>query len=778
MTRAISQRAAGNLQQDVSAPPVSASFWARRIHAALRHLAHGSLRLRDGGTERIFGQGAPAVTVTVHRPRFYRRLALGGSVGAGEAYMDGDWDSDDLVGVVRLLAANRAAMGALDGAGTLSVQAANLLQHLTRGNSRHGSRRNIAAHYDLSNAFFANFLDARMMYSSAVYEHDAMTLEQASTAKLERLCRKLELSPAHHLLEVGSGWGGLAEYAAARFGCRVTTATISPAQHETAVARIRRAGLEDRVEVLLRDYRDLDGRYDRIISVEMVEAVGERYLDGYFHTLGRLLAPHGLLALQAITIEDSAYRPALRIGRLHQEAHLSRQLHSVRVGLVSPRRRNRHAVLVNLEDIGASTMPRRWRSGAAPRSQRRARVLALGFDERFVRMWRFYLAYCEGGFRERAISDVQLLFAKPAYRRPAVAGALTGNQVAARHEPRQPRQCGAVPGGLVRLRARGRPRCTSLWGVAAVVGLLGYSVHARTAGRDLVLASVPRRHGLSAGNGVDPLRCARLRRCARGTGMDRAAVGGRRPVLEPQSVDVQAEALARRPAGWVSGAAQLSGRRAVRGGQHPRSVASVVCPSSGFCCSALAFTLAREGDNDTPGSSLQTTIGGERYESRSSIWRRPTWCRMPWSGQASAAWWAHAPAAGACRRSQARDERSRDCCASCRVQPHRARHRCCQRAALRDARGVLPTGARPPPQVQLRTGTTARRILDAGRVCHAGAVCHPGRTRGRPARAGSGLRLGVVHPVGRRALSGSQITAVSNSSSQRRHIEWQARSAA
>jgi cyclopropane-fatty-acyl-phospholipid synthase len=426
MTRAISQRAAGNLQQDVSAPPVSASFWARRIHAALRHLAHGSLRLRDGGTERIFGQGAPAVTVTVHRPRFYRRLALGGSVGAGEAYMDGDWDSDDLVGVVRLLAANRAAMGALDGAGTLSVQAANLLQHLTRGNSRHGSRRNIAAHYDLSNAFFANFLDARMMYSSAVYEHDAMTLEQASTAKLERLCRKLELSPAHHLLEVGSGWGGLAEYAAARFGCRVTTATISPAQHETAVARIRRAGLEDRVEVLLRDYRDLDGRYDRIISVEMVEAVGERYLDGYFHTLGRLLAPHGLLALQAITIEDQRFRPALRSVDFIKKHIFPGSFIPCVSRLVSSAAAHSGTVLVSLEDIGAdyAATLAAWRQRLDANVDR---VLALGFDDRFVRMWRFYLAYCEGGFRERAISDVQLLFAGPAYRGRPWRAALTGS---------------------------------------------------------------------------------------------------------------------------------------------------------------------------------------------------------------------------------------------------------------------------------------------------------------------------------------------------------------
>jgi cyclopropane-fatty-acyl-phospholipid synthase len=390
-------------------------WWAQRVLTALSRLEHGTLRLVQEGSETCFGAGAPVVTVTVHRQRFFRRLALGGTVGAGEAYMDGDWDCDDLVALVRLLAADRAAQGALDGAATFVARAADWLGHLARGNSRRGSRRNIAAHYDLSNAFFEAFLDRRMMYSSAVYERADMTLDQASSAKLERLCRKLELSADDHLLEVGSGWGGLAEYAAGRYGCRVTTVTISPAQFEAAADRIRAAGLGDRVSVQLRDYRDLDGSYDKIVSVEMVEAVGDDYLDGYFAALGRLLAPRGLMALQAITIEDRRFRQAVRSVDFIKKYIFPGSFIPCVSRLVSSAATHSGTVLVSLEDIGhdyARTLAD-WR---ARFEAQRPRVIELGFDERFLRMWRFYLAYCEGGFRERAISDVQLLFAGSAYR--------------------------------------------------------------------------------------------------------------------------------------------------------------------------------------------------------------------------------------------------------------------------------------------------------------------------------------------------------------------------
>ncbi len=399
-----------------AARPARTGLFARLLQRALTQLTYGTITLRDRGTERSFGSGDPVATVTVHDPAFYRRAALGGSVGAGESYMDGEWDCDDLVALVRILAANRHALARLDGAGRIAARAADLLAHVFRANTRQGSRRNIEAHYDLSNAFFETFLDERMMYSAAVFESPAMTLEEASRAKLERLCRKLELAPDDHLLEIGSGWGGLAVYAAGRFGCRVTTATISPAQYEAAVDRVRAAGLEDRVEVLLTDYRDLTGSYDKLVSVEMVEAVGNEFLNGYFDRLSRLVRPGGLIALQAITIEDRRFASAVRdVDFIKKHVFPGSFIPSVS-RLVSSAARHTDTVLVNLEDIGldyADTLAA-WRErfeGA------RRRILELGFDERFLRLWRFYLCYCEGGFRERAISDVQMLFAKPCYRR-------------------------------------------------------------------------------------------------------------------------------------------------------------------------------------------------------------------------------------------------------------------------------------------------------------------------------------------------------------------------
>ena len=393
-----------------------AGLFAKALARALTGIERGTLIIEDGDASLRFGAGEPRAKVTVRRPSFYRRVALGGTVGAGEAYMDGDWDCDDLVGLMRTLLANAPAMAKVDGSSTLSAQLGNFLQHLFRRNSRAGSRKNIRAHYDLSNAFFSTFLDQQMMYSSAVYEHEGASLEEASLAKLERLCRKLELSPDDHLLEVGTGWGGLAVYAASRFGCRVTTVTISREQFDAARARVRDAGLSSRVDVLLRDYRDVEGQFDKIVSVEMVEAVGHQYLDQYFRVLGRLLRPEGLMVLQAITIEDRRYRQALRsVDFIKKHIFPGSFIPSVSA-LVSSAAAQSETVLVNLEDIGFD-YARTLRAWSGRFEARLAEVEALGFDDAFVRMWRFYLAYCEAGFLERAISDVQMVFAGSRYRR-------------------------------------------------------------------------------------------------------------------------------------------------------------------------------------------------------------------------------------------------------------------------------------------------------------------------------------------------------------------------
>ena len=389
----------------------------RLLHRALDGLGTGQVTLAEGATATVHGDGQPRVRIDVHRAAFYRRVVLGGALGAAESYMDGDWDCDDLVGLVRLVAHNRDTQHAVDRHRGPIASCIDRWQHHRRRNTRRGSASNIAAHYDLGNDFFRLFLDERMMYSCALYERDSSSLDAASTAKLDLLCRKLRLGPEDHLLEIGGGWGGLAVYAAERHGCRVTTATLSPAQHAHTVSLVREHGLEDRIEVLLRDYRDLDGTFDKLVSVEMIEAVGHRFLGDYFRACARLLKPDGLMALQAITIRDQRYRQALRhVDFIKKYIFPGGFIPSISV-LVESAARQCDAVLVHLDDLGedyARTL-RAWRT----RFETQADAIgSLGFDERFRRMWRFYFCYCEGGFLERAISDVQMLFAMPGYRGP------------------------------------------------------------------------------------------------------------------------------------------------------------------------------------------------------------------------------------------------------------------------------------------------------------------------------------------------------------------------
>jgi cyclopropane-fatty-acyl-phospholipid synthase len=286
-----------------------------------------------------------------------------------------------------------------------------------RRNTRHGSRRNIAAHYDLGNELFRLFLDDRLMYSSAIFASDDESLETASERKLRRICEKLDLRPEDHVVEIGTGWGGFAIYAAGRYGCRVTTTTISAEQHALASERIAAVGLADRVTVLLQDYRDLGGRYDKLVSIEMVEAIGHQYLETYLAKCAGLLKPDGLALIQAITIEDHRYRRALAsVDFIKRHVFPGSFIPSVSAILAATPRVT-DLRLINLEDIGPSyaLTLRHWRK----RFMREVdRVLRLGYDTRFVRLWQFYLCYCEGGFLERSIGNAQLLFARPENRRP------------------------------------------------------------------------------------------------------------------------------------------------------------------------------------------------------------------------------------------------------------------------------------------------------------------------------------------------------------------------
>jgi cyclopropane-fatty-acyl-phospholipid synthase len=377
-------------------------------------LVEGSRRLRFGGPRQ---ERSPSAELRVHSQRFYREF-LRGSIGLGEAYADGLWDCADLVSLTRIGALNMSRLDTLRRAlSPLLAPLQRIASRLAR-NTPARARKRIAAHYDLGNELFSQFLDRTMMYSCAVFDPPTATLEQASLAKLERICAKLELSPSDHVLEIGTGWGGFAEYAAARYGCRVTTTTISAEQHAYASERIRKARLSDRVTVLFEDYRDraLDrrGPYDKLVSIEMIEAVGWQYFPTFFRRCSELVAGHGAMLLQAIVIEDRAYEVE-KASRSFANTHIfpggclpSLRVIARNVARVTDFRE------AQLEDITAHyvTTLQRWRERFTAAAEQ---VSQLGYDERFRRMWELYLAYCEGGFRERRIQDVQLLLAKPGF---------------------------------------------------------------------------------------------------------------------------------------------------------------------------------------------------------------------------------------------------------------------------------------------------------------------------------------------------------------------------
>ncbi len=404
-------------------------LWLRkRVLMRLVGLKHAGLVIHDPvGTTRLGQPGAELqAEVKVADMRFWRLMATGGSVGAAEAYMAGLWDTPDPVAVVRVLARNRNVLPQLERGGARLANALLGMWHAYNRNNLSGSRRNISAHYDLGNDFFGAWLDRSMMYSSALYEQDGDDLERAQFNKLERICRKLDLGPDDHLLEIGTGWGGLAVHAAARYGCHVTTTTISREQYEHATALVADAGLSDKVRVLMKDYRDLDGEYDKLVSVEMIEAVGHHYLDTYLATIDKLLKPDGLALIQAITIEDARYRDALRnIDFIKRYIFPGSFIPSVSA-ITSAMARSSRLGLIELADFGVSyaLTLKSWRERF---EDAWTEISEMGFDETFRRRWRWYLAYCEGGFRESAISDVHLLMAGPDWRPASDRGLSAGS---------------------------------------------------------------------------------------------------------------------------------------------------------------------------------------------------------------------------------------------------------------------------------------------------------------------------------------------------------------
>ena len=409
--------------------PRSVALWRHAASVLLAQIRVGSLTVIEGGKRHTFGAGHPAASITLHSPDFWPML-MKGSRGLAESYRDGVWDSPDLVAVIRLAARNAVLIDRVRAFTAPFWTPRQRVRAAINRSTRQRSRRDIAHHYDIGNELFAHMLDPTMMYSCALFGEDGMTLEEASVAKLERVCEQLEIGPDDHVLEIGTGWGGFALHAAQTRGCQVTTTTISREQHDYTVKRIQRAGLSDRITVLMRDYRDLTGSYDKLVSIEMIEAVGWQHIGKFFAKCSDLLTPHGAMLLQAITIDDRAYEVEKASKSFIKEyifpggclpsmevitRHVARQTDLQTVGLQ------------DITDSYVETL-RRWRMNFAARSEELA---ALGYDESFQRLWTLYLAYCEGGFAERRICDVQLLLAKPQWavkgrRRHTAAMAATG----------------------------------------------------------------------------------------------------------------------------------------------------------------------------------------------------------------------------------------------------------------------------------------------------------------------------------------------------------------
>ena len=353
-----------------------------------------------------------AATIEVKHPGFYSRILQGGSIAAGEAYMDGWWDSPDLTALMKLMALNMRALDKLEEQGSWLTKLLYKFSHWSNRNSQENSRKNIHAHYDLGNNLYEAFLDTNMLYSSALYNEADDSLEQAQINKMDRLCQQLELKASDHVIEIGTGWGAMAIYMAEQYGCQVTTTTISEEQHAYAEQKIKERGLEGKVTLLKEDYRNLKGTYDKLVSIEMIEAVGKQFLPSYIKKCESLLKSGGLMAIQAITIADQRYDYySNNVDFIQKYIFPGGFLPSV-TSLTQATTKYSDLVTRDLFDIGldyAKTL-NEWHHRF---NQAESEVRSFGYDDRFVRMWRYYLSYCEGGFLARTISAVHMTFQRP-----------------------------------------------------------------------------------------------------------------------------------------------------------------------------------------------------------------------------------------------------------------------------------------------------------------------------------------------------------------------------
>ena len=394
--------------------PLRYRFAARVVLGTLVEWRGGRLDVTlPDGARLHFGPAAASrvVAVRVHEWRFFWRVLSAAEIGVGESYMEGEWECSDLEMLTRMFVESSAGLEQ-----RTPVRWGKALLHkslrMLQANTLGGSRRNIRAHYDLSNALFRLFLDDGMTYSAAVFPSPETTLAQAQEEKLDGICRQLEVRPGQHILEIGSGWGSFAIHAAARYGCRVTTLTLSQEQRTLALERVRAAGLADRVDVQLRDYREMDGRFDHIVSIEMFEAVGYEYYGAFFAACERLLKPHGRVFLQTITIPDQRFDAYRRDFDWTRKYIFPGSLLASVHGIAHALKRHTHLRIDWMRDIGphyARTL-RCWRERFLARE---AEVRRLGFDTRFLRMWEYYLATCEASFAARYLGDVQMVLSRP-----------------------------------------------------------------------------------------------------------------------------------------------------------------------------------------------------------------------------------------------------------------------------------------------------------------------------------------------------------------------------
>ncbi|NMT63679.1 SAM-dependent methyltransferase [Marinobacter orientalis] len=400
--------------------PLSARVAKHLVCQQLALLKDGALTIREAGQQPLsFGDGdirfAPAELI-IHDCSTWKDLLTGGSIGAAESYVAGDWSTPDLVALLRFFTRNVERMNEFEDRFSWVTKPALKGLHWLNRNTREGSRKNISAHYDLGNDLFETFLDPTMMYSSAIYPRPEATLEEAAVHKLDTICRKLDLQPGDRVIEIGTGWGGFAVHAARYFGCHVTTTTISSEQLELARARVKAEGLEDSITLLFDDYRDLEGQFDKLVSIEMIEAVGPQFLDSYFSQISRLLKPDGLALVQAINMPEQRYSRALKNVDFIQRFIFPGSFIPSFGAILGSVRKGSDLVMTHAEDIGFH-YARTLHDWCERFMANREKLESQGYDDAFRRLWHFYFAYCEAGFSERAIGVSQIVFARPGNKR-------------------------------------------------------------------------------------------------------------------------------------------------------------------------------------------------------------------------------------------------------------------------------------------------------------------------------------------------------------------------